>query len=264
MIKIKEDLTGKTYGRLTVIKRAEDGVSKDGKQKFSQWECSCSCGNPQHIIVQTASLNNGNTQSCGCLRKERASSANRKRLKKYNKYDLSGEYGIGWTSNTNKEFYFDLEDYDKIKDYCWSEHYTRDNFSIIWARDCETKKLIKMHVLLGFKNYDHINRNELDNRKDNLREASSQQNVFNSSIAKNNTSGITGVHYDKKRNKWCAQIMINRKGIFLGHYDNKDDAIKSRLIAEQKYFGKFAPQIDLFEKYGVVLNETEDEDGNSN
>ena len=39
--------------------------------------------------------------------------------KKYNKYDLSGEYGIGWTSNTNQEFYFDLEDYDKIKDYCW-------------------------------------------------------------------------------------------------------------------------------------------------
>lgn len=56
-----------------------------------------------------------------------------------------------------------------------------------------------MHVLLGFKNYDHINRNELDNRKENLREASPQQNVFNSSIAKNNTSGITGVHYDKKK-----------------------------------------------------------------
>lgn len=87
--------------------------------------------------------------------------------------------------------------------------------------------------------------------------------MFNSSIAKNNTSGITGVHYDKKRNKWCAQIMINRKGIFLGYYNNKDDAIKSRLTAEQKYFGRFAPQRDLFEKYSIVLNETEDKDGST-
>ena len=38
-------------------------------------------------------------------------------LKKYNRYDLSGEYGIGWTTNTNHVFYFDLEDYEKIKDY---------------------------------------------------------------------------------------------------------------------------------------------------
>ena len=38
--------------------------------------------------------------------------------KKYNTYDLTGEYGIGYTSK-DEEFYFDLEDYDKIKDYCW-------------------------------------------------------------------------------------------------------------------------------------------------
>ena len=38
-------------------------------------------------------------------------------FKKYNTYDLSGEYGIGYTSK-GEEFYFDLDDYDKIKDYC--------------------------------------------------------------------------------------------------------------------------------------------------
>lgn len=55
----------------------------------------------------------------------------------------------------------------------------------------------------------------------------------------------------------------DRKGIFLGYYNNKDDAIKSRLTAEQKYFGRFAPQRDLFEKYSIVLNETEDKDGST-
>jgi hypothetical protein len=43
------------------------------------------------------------------------------KLKKFNQYDLSGSYGIGYCSNTNNPFYFDLEDYDLIKDYCWME-----------------------------------------------------------------------------------------------------------------------------------------------
>lgn len=40
-----------------------------------------------------------------------------KKNKRYNRYDLTGEYGIGYT-NQGVEFYFDLEDYDKIKEYC--------------------------------------------------------------------------------------------------------------------------------------------------
>ena len=38
------------------------------------------------------------------------------------------------------------------------------------------------------------------------------------------------------------ELFAGTKGIFLGYYNNKDDAIKSRLTAEQKYFGRFAPQ----------------------
>ena len=50
-------------------------------------------------------------------------------LKQYNNYDLSGEYGIGYLFN-GEEFYFGLEDYDKIKNYCWykdSGGYIRTN-----------------------------------------------------------------------------------------------------------------------------------------
>ena len=38
---------------------------------------------------------------------------------KYNKYDLSGCFGIGYASNNDDLFYFDLEDYNKIKNTCW-------------------------------------------------------------------------------------------------------------------------------------------------
>jgi hypothetical protein len=57
------DLTGKTFGRLTVIERAEN--SKSGK---TQWLCKCKCGN--EIIVTRDDLTSSHTKSCGCYRKE--------------------------------------------------------------------------------------------------------------------------------------------------------------------------------------------------
>lgn len=49
-----------------------------------------------------------------------------------------------------------------------------------------------------------------------------------------------------------AQIKYNYKRIFLGYYDDIEDAIRARLKAELKYFGKeFAPQRHLFKEYGI-------------
>lgn len=45
--------------------------------------------------------------------------------------------------------------------------------------------------------------------------------------------------------------MLNRKTIYLGVFNNKEDAIKARLQAENKYFGEFAPQRRLFSQYGI-------------
>lgn len=57
------DLTGKKFGRLTVVSRAEN--SKGGK---SRWLCRCECGN--ECVVHGSSLKSGNTKSCGCIRRE--------------------------------------------------------------------------------------------------------------------------------------------------------------------------------------------------
>ena len=106
------DLIGQTFNRLTVAKRVEN--DKFGN---AQWLCRCNCESKNEIIVATGSLNSGNTQSCGCLQREKVMITGNNN-KKYNTYDLTGEYGIGYTSK-GEEFYFDLEDYDKIKNYCW-------------------------------------------------------------------------------------------------------------------------------------------------
>lgn len=85
---------------------------------------------------------------------------------------------------------------------------------------------------------DHKDGDPLNNRRDNLRICTYQQNSFNSSIARNNSSGKTGVK--RNGNRWNARIQINKTYIHLGNFERFEDAISARIAAEQKYFGEFA------------------------
>lgn len=60
-----------------------------------------------------------------------------------------------------------------------------------------------------------------------------------SKIRCTNTSGVTGVWFDKVRGKWCAEIMFKRKKYYLGRYEKKEDAISIRKEAEKEIFGNF-------------------------
>lgn len=252
MVKVKEDLTGQTFERLTVICQTEDYVDPKGDH-YAQWLCVCGCSEHNLVIVGGSKLKNGHTKSCGCLQKERTSISH----KKYNQYsekitDEHGEYYIGFTNNTNKEFYIDADDYDKIKDYYWYEHINSlTGYSSLETVDPKNNKHIKMHYLIFGKYCDHTDRNPLNNRKYNLRNATFSENARNKSVQKNNTSGVTGVSWDTSRNKWESRISINGKSIILGRFVEKDDAIRSRLESEKKYFREFAPQRNLFEKYNI-------------
>ena len=106
-----------------------------------------------------------------------------------------------------------------------------------------------MHDVLGFKGCDHINRNELDNRKENLRRANFTENCRNRGLRSDNKSGVVGVR--SVGEKFIADIRVNKKLIVFGKFFNKEDAIKARLKAEKEYFGEFAPQQHLYEEYGI-------------
>ena len=224
MVKIKENLTGKKFGKLTVIEQTDDYIYPNGKRRLPQWLCQCDCGNK--IIVLQSSLKHEKTKSCGCLYS--------------NNYDLSGEYGVGYDCNGNP-FYFDLEDYDKIKKYCW--HLDKDNY--VCANVNGTT--IKMHrIILGLHEekiqVDHIFHNNNDNRKSKLRVVTNQQNSMNKDKPINNTSGHRGVSFYEKRNKWRVYITINGERKHLGYFDKDklNEAIQARLNAENKYFGKYS------------------------
>lgn len=74
---------------------------------------------------------------------------------------------------------------------------------------------------------DHINRDKLDNRVENLRIVTQQQQTFN--------MGAKGYYWHKQRNKWCVQISINYKKIHLGLYDTEPEARQAYLDAKAKY-----------------------------
>lgn len=232
--------------RLTVIQRAEN--DKQGK---IQWLCECNCENHTEIVVLGECVRSGHTKSCGCISSERIVDYNKQNKRKINVYDLSGEYGVGWASNTNNEFYFDLEDFDKIKNYCWNEHILVNGYHALETRIHGSNEAVRMHWLVMGKGSDHKDRNPLNNRKNNLREANYAENAQNHSKRKDNTSGITGVMFNKRMERWQACININKKRTHLGSFINKTDAIITRLKAEAQYYGKFAPQRHLFEQYGI-------------
>ena len=55
-------------------------------------------------------------------------------------------------------------------------------------------------------------------------------------VYSNCTSGISGMSYEKKREKWRAQIILRGKNNFLGYFNKKEDAIKARIEGERKYW----------------------------
>lgn len=159
-------------------------------------------------------------------------------MNKRNQYDLSGEYGVGYTTNGNKPFYFDLDDYDKIKDYCWTLN--SDGYVICVKRQLCLHRLIMDCPKCLY--VDHIGGDDTrtDNRKKNLRISTNSQNLMNRGLQKNNTSGFVGVGWNKARSKWEAHIKVNGKKINLGLYRDIEDAVLARKKAEEKYFGDYS------------------------
>ena len=64
-------------------------------------------------------------------------------------------------------------------------------------------------------------------------------------MSSKNTSGMKGVHWNKKNNKWTAQITINGKRINLGSFLDKDDAINIRVQRAKDEFGEFINKCEL-------------------
>lgn len=148
------------------------------------------------------------------------------------KYKVVDGYAVGIFEN-GKEMLFDIEDLEKVSAYPW--HIDNAGYPGCYAE----KKMVRLHRFLipevadGMV-IDHINRNKLDNRRENLRICTQKENVRNSPLQRNNTSGVAGVFFDKKVGRWRAQVYKNKKTVHVGIFDDYEDAVTARKNAEKE------------------------------
>jgi hypothetical protein len=167
------------------------------------------------------------------------------------------------------------EEYRKIKGY---ESYSVSNFGNV--RNEKTCLILKQHLHNGYyrvgvqgkkhfihrliaeyfipnpnnKPYvDHIDNNRSNNRIDNLRWVTTSENNYNMSIKKTNKSGVKGVYWEKKRNKWRADIKKNGVHFTIGRYVNKEDAIKARQLKAQELFGEFTNKCEKIVNLNIKI-----------
>lgn len=129
-----------------------------------------------------------------------------------------------------------------LSQFNWQARYDRTTGKWYTARQVHRKFIYVHREILNAPNemhVDHRNGNTLDNRRRNLRLATSAQNAWNRDKYKNNTTGFKGVTYDKQRRKVRAQITVKGQHIHLGWFDDPRDAALAYDRGVRKYHGAF-------------------------
>lgn len=146
-------------------------------------------------------------------------------------------------------FLFDLEDLPIIQNHIW--YRDKDGYLVSCYYFNGQQRFVRFHRIVMRAQpgqvVDHINKDRSDNRKQNLRCCSRSENVRNRGLCSSNTSGVTGVFFDKARDKWVASITHEHNRILIGRFSDKEDAIAARLAKESELFNEFAPQRALME-----------------
>lgn len=213
---------GHVFGKLLI--RLDLGLmqnkSKNYKTKMVIAEClNCTNEIKGYIL---ANLRSGKSKSCGCLQKEIAS----KMLRQHGK-SRTTTYQI-WLSmnrrcgNSSHRAYKNYGGRGITVCQRWRESFES------FLEDMGERPL-NMQI-------DRINNNE-GYYPENCRWATASENNFNRRTQENNKSGKSGVCWNKKRNKWCVQIVKDNKNYFLGRFENFDEAVKARKQAELSFFG---------------------------
>lgn len=135
-------------------------------------------------------------------------------------------------------------DYERLSGFHW---YFDGRYAAksLWNRETKKETKIYMHKLIVTVErnqfVDHINGNKLDNRRENLRVVSKQQNNMNQSTqTRTKHSKYKGVSWDKSRNKWVAYCKKDGKMNYLGRFNNEEEAALAYNQKALELFGEFA------------------------
>lgn len=139
-------------------------------------------------------------------------------------------------------------DYKRLSKYKWQVLNDKGNFRAIRRTSRKKGKRHTIYMareILGLaygdlRQGDHKDHNTLDNRRDNIRICTNQQNTFNQKSILNTSSRFKGVSWHNPNEKWQARIQINGKEKYLGCFNNEEMAALAYNLAARKHYGEFA------------------------
>lgn len=221
------DLTNQRFGRLTVIGENLEPYRSNSGSKMRRWDCLCDCG--KQVTVPQGSLTTGNTKSCGCLSREKAASRHK---------DLQGK-------RFGKLVVVKRVPLDKSR---------ADGYQNGWLCKCDCGKeaiACTEDLTSGHKKscgcYAAESASELI-RTDGRNVFGRYKGTMISQIkpgrkpSKCNKSGVIGVYWDVRKQRWIARIGFQGKKITIGSFQNLDEAKRARKKAEEKYFAPIIEQ----------------------
>jgi hypothetical protein len=211
------DITGQRFGRLIATRRV--GINT---HKQVVWEFSCDCGNTR--IAPSGGVLSGRSNSCGCLKRELSK-------KRFTKHAMASS--SEWRS------------WRHMKDRCLNQNDKRfGNYGGRGITVCE-RWLNSFDRFISDMGKRPTSKHSLDRidvngnyEPENCRWATPKQQARNKTLLRNNTSGICGIYFREKTNRWLAHLTANGKQRFLGSFATKEKAIAARKEAEIKYWGQ--------------------------
>jgi hypothetical protein len=135
------------------------------------------------------------------------------------------------------------EDFAMLSKHAW--HTDKEGYAATNVRSPSAKRgwtKVRMHrlVLPTASLIDHIDRNPLNNTRENLRACDHSQNQFNRGAASNNKCGLKGVSYHTKTSRWFSRIKRYGRQIHLGYFDTPEEAHEVYCLAADMLHGEFA------------------------
>lgn len=203
---------GDRWDRLEAVEFAGYETRPGGKRR-ALWKFRCDCGNEKTMPV--AYVKFGNVRSCGCKATEHITNLKRE--------DITGET------------------FDRLKAICPTDE-RDDNGSVVWEFQCECGNTTKMSVF-RFRTgrvhscgcfYSESRKDCASYRKDFVDNTCLSSIVATKTPNSLNTSGHTGVYFDKKSQKWQAYINYKKKRYYLGFFKDKEAAIRARKEGEAR------------------------------
>lgn len=127
------------------------------------------------------------------------------------------------------------EDKEKLGDYKWRTVF-KNNKPYMFTGNQSSKRIYFHRLVLPVDNQvDHISGDTTDNRRENLREATIQENMLNLQKKSNNTSGVRGVSYHKTRNEWKVDFTYKKQRFYLKGMETFEEAVYLRYLCETTY-----------------------------